>query len=296
MESKRILLVDDDQEFLEMLTFQLEKSSKFQIEFFCLNDGVAGSQELEVTSFDLIITDLKMPRKGGDDVLKRVRYSKLNSSTPIIVISGFPAKNQSVDYAPLTYLTKPYDTNTLINIVNECLLFGKPDYRIPTKLLQPFFSVLIEEFKKAKIKLKNYSRPFHNVHYNPDGHIHLAYYLEFEKHKNRFSISFDKSVFMKLASVITNQSYDEIEENIPLVAHDIGQFIYSKTAKLQQMVGEEFPHLIECMVLNKQQASHNLELIHSKDICLVLSTELGNCYIKALSGNSSIHESINAAV
>lgn len=80
----RILLVDDNQAGLAARKSVLEEFG------YKVTTAVSGHEGLECFSretFDLVITDYKMPRMNGIELIERVR--KQNKEIPIILISGF---------------------------------------------------------------------------------------------------------------------------------------------------------------------------------------------------------------
>jgi CheY-like chemotaxis protein len=80
----RILLVDDNQAGLAARKSVLEEIG------YKVTTAVSGHEGLECFSgeaFDLVITDYKMPRMNGIELIERVR--KQNKEIPIILISGF---------------------------------------------------------------------------------------------------------------------------------------------------------------------------------------------------------------
>ena len=79
----RILLVDDDEIFRKALQKNLENLG------FEVNPAQNGKEAVEVlqrTTFDLVISDIRMPEMDGIELTK---YIKANLKLPIILITGF---------------------------------------------------------------------------------------------------------------------------------------------------------------------------------------------------------------
>lgn len=89
IDAPQILLVDDNVEFLEVFTEQLEMS----YEDWDIHTQVDGKSALELTSsskFDLILTDFFMPEMNGDKFISHIRNGNgPNKETPIIMVTGF---------------------------------------------------------------------------------------------------------------------------------------------------------------------------------------------------------------
>ena len=77
---------------------------------------------LGAENFDLILTDLVMPGKGGMDVLKGATASQPN--TPVIVMTGFGTVETAVEAMKIgafDYLTKPFNLDELLIVLDKAL-------------------------------------------------------------------------------------------------------------------------------------------------------------------------------
>ena len=81
----RVLVVDDDPLNRMMLTMGLEEQGHTVVQ---AEDGQAALELLESQPFDLVITDIEMPRLDGHALLDRRRDASRWSDTPFIVVSG----------------------------------------------------------------------------------------------------------------------------------------------------------------------------------------------------------------
>lgn len=114
-----ILLVDDDADIREYLAAELE-SEGFRV--VVAKDGEDAILKMEVSSIDLVISDVQMPGVDGFELLAAV---KKKWSTPMILASGYyPSLNEDVakslfkaDY----FLPKPYKVAELLKVVKELL-------------------------------------------------------------------------------------------------------------------------------------------------------------------------------
>ncbi len=84
--AKNILLVDDQQHFLTILSTELgDSSNNFHI--LTAENGVRALEILESAQVDLVVTDLKMPMLNGYDLISHMK--KKYPGIPVIVISSF---------------------------------------------------------------------------------------------------------------------------------------------------------------------------------------------------------------
>lgn len=85
MESKKILLVEDDPFLSSLLKNRL---SKEQIDVQHAHDGQEALDILKTTKPDLILLDLILPKKSGFEVMEGVRQDPQLANAPIIIISN----------------------------------------------------------------------------------------------------------------------------------------------------------------------------------------------------------------
>lgn len=110
---KRILLVDDEQVFLEQLKEALLYSS-LDLEIDTAQDGIDALEKLQFAPHDIVITDIKMPRMDGYTLLREIQ--KRYPSTYVVVITAFGSVSGAVEamkYGAYDFLEKPFNMNTL---------------------------------------------------------------------------------------------------------------------------------------------------------------------------------------
>jgi len=119
----KILVIEDDEQFREMLAQMLEQSGH-QVETAA--NGVLGMTQFRQSPPDLVITDILMPEKDGIDVI--IDMKKEQDDVRIIAISGgrrtiTPQFN--LDSAALIgvrqTLTKPFNREQLLQAIQDAL-------------------------------------------------------------------------------------------------------------------------------------------------------------------------------
>ncbi len=116
-EKQSILIVDDEEIIRDFLSEVLED---YDIDVAC--DGDEAITKLRGRSFDLIITDLRMPKVPGEEVVKAAREHSPN--TKVIVISGYSSLytvSQSVSHGASAFLSKPFSIKELMQTVSDAL-------------------------------------------------------------------------------------------------------------------------------------------------------------------------------
>ncbi|MBC7371286.1 MAG: response regulator, partial [Bdellovibrionaceae bacterium] len=115
----RLLIIDDESELRDVLVALLED---------CVEDIVQAANGLEAMdilaeqSFDAILSDEKMPRKSGLEVLKWLRDR--GTQTPFIIHSGFSHRDLISEASRLgvfAIIDKPWDENMLIQTVCDAI-------------------------------------------------------------------------------------------------------------------------------------------------------------------------------
>ena len=108
-----ILIVDDEVDLAEMIGDIL--ASKGYSCTLCCN-GIEATKVLSRESFDLIITDLKMPEMSGPELCRWIR--KASIPTPIVTMSGNEGEDAELKkLGVIGHLRKPFSIATLLNFV-----------------------------------------------------------------------------------------------------------------------------------------------------------------------------------
>jgi CheY-like chemotaxis protein/HPt (histidine-containing phosphotransfer) domain-containing protein len=116
----RILIVDDDPDVREIVRTYI--SDVFRVNISEASDGIEAWDHLETQPFDLILSDLKMPRMNGITLLEKLRND--NIKIPFIIISGFSERHDMIEFIRLGafgFIEKPIYPENLIQIVQNGL-------------------------------------------------------------------------------------------------------------------------------------------------------------------------------
>lgn len=111
-EKKRVLIVDDEKNIVNILKFNLQKEGYDTLEAY---DGEAGLQLALQENPDLILLDVMLPKMIGWDVCKKLRET--GSSIPVIILTAREEEEDKVlglEIGADDYITKPFSTRELI--------------------------------------------------------------------------------------------------------------------------------------------------------------------------------------
>lgn len=125
MEKKKILIVDDDQELVRILSVNLMAEG---FDVCAAFDGVSAVMRAHRERPDLIILDVLMPAGNGLNVVEKLRASTKTFSIPIMFLSALPRdelKEKADQAGVIHFLTKPFDLDILLGMVKNLLGVGE---------------------------------------------------------------------------------------------------------------------------------------------------------------------------
>ena len=113
----KVLLVDDEKSFVEVL---FKRLSKRNIDVTKAFSGTEGIQALRSADFDVAILDLKMEDLDGLEVLKI--FKKMYAKMEVIILTGHESEQsaqEGLKYGAFAYMTKPCDFEELIDTIRK---------------------------------------------------------------------------------------------------------------------------------------------------------------------------------
>jgi two-component system response regulator PilR (NtrC family) len=115
----RILIIDDEPSMREFLQIMLHKEG---YEVATASNGLEALKQCEKTPFDLVITDIKMPKLSGMEVLHRIK--DVNPNTKVIMITAFANLEgaiESMKEGAYDYITKPFKIDDIKLVIENAL-------------------------------------------------------------------------------------------------------------------------------------------------------------------------------
>jgi len=116
---KKVLIVDDEPEFADMISMRLEANG---YDVITAGDGAEGLVKAREENPDLILLDVMMPNLDGFEVLKRLRNSPATADTRVVMLTArgetksiFRGQELGVD----DYLIKPCDSDELLAVCQK---------------------------------------------------------------------------------------------------------------------------------------------------------------------------------
>jgi len=114
---KKVLLVDDEKEFIQTLAERLEvRDFNVQTAF----DGEEALSKIKAQDFDVVVLDVLMPGKNGIETLREIK--SLKPLVSVIMLTGHATVETAIDgmkAGAYDYLMKPTDTNDLVGKITK---------------------------------------------------------------------------------------------------------------------------------------------------------------------------------
>ncbi len=117
MAKLRVLVIDDEPDFLETIVKRLRKR---QLEVEGLGGGKEAISVLQEQSFDVVILDVRMPGMDGIETLKEIK--KKSPLTEVIMLTGHGSVEsgiQGMQLGAFDYVIKPADFEELFEKINQ---------------------------------------------------------------------------------------------------------------------------------------------------------------------------------
>lgn len=119
---RKILVVDDDVELVELITDVLERDGRFEVK--SVNNGFDAGMMVKDYQPDLIVLDVMLPDINGKEVCQRVRTDNSMDMVKIICISGMVEEDKVGDLKAAganDFMRKPFEVDRLVDRICQLL-------------------------------------------------------------------------------------------------------------------------------------------------------------------------------
>jgi len=119
---RRIMVIDDEEDFLKIVKLNLENTGKFEV--MCLSSAKEITTHLHNFNPDLILLDLLMSGAGGIEVCDILNNDPIGQEVPVIILSALSKKADKLNAfkkGVVGYLVKPVESNELISEIEKAL-------------------------------------------------------------------------------------------------------------------------------------------------------------------------------
>jgi two-component system, OmpR family, alkaline phosphatase synthesis response regulator PhoP len=128
---KRVLLIEDDRDIVELVRYNLEREG-FQVD--SATDGTTGLAQVRKTPPDILLLDLMLPKLSGLDICKEIRRDQSLNRLPILMLTARGEEADRVvglEMGADDYVTKPFSPRELGARVKALLRRTEPAGETP---------------------------------------------------------------------------------------------------------------------------------------------------------------------
>lgn len=123
----RVLYIEDETEMLDLVHLILARHG---IEFFGVESGIIGLQQLDTLKPDLILLDLMMPEMDGWEVYHQLKTNDAWVNIPVLIVTARAQNDgrlQEIRLAPNVddYIIKPFGPSQLMDIIGRVMARSK---------------------------------------------------------------------------------------------------------------------------------------------------------------------------
>lgn len=255
MEKKfSVLVVDDEADILDILEDLLE-SHEYPIKVFKAKDGVDALTKINNMKFDLVVTDINMPKMTGRDLLVEIReVHKDYRPRNVMVISGLLEKDVLKDSGNgISILKKPFSSDDFNKYIKVILAPKKKKKvtsttKVNVEYINPFIEAT-QNVLEVMAGLKS-EKDFICVKQDGDtlGDITGLIPLNSTKYLGSLAITFSKSVYIKIMTAMLDEEVTDIDDdNKDGVAEFCNQVYGNARITLNKMgygLGPAFPTVV----------------------------------------------------
>ncbi len=121
MEKKKILIIDDEEDFCQMIEFNLEDSGKYEVKIETKGkEALAAAKEFKPA---LIFLDIVMPDVPGDEVAQQLKADEMTKDIPVVfltaLVSGDEVASQDGVIGGNPFIAKPVPIEKLIDCIEK---------------------------------------------------------------------------------------------------------------------------------------------------------------------------------
>lgn len=117
MHKKKILVIDDDQDILDVITILLKMKG---FEVITINSPVHVLEKISEIKPDVIVLDIQLGSTDGRQVCKQIKEIEASSQIPVILFSANKNYKKDVEaYLADDFIEKPFDINLFLHKINH---------------------------------------------------------------------------------------------------------------------------------------------------------------------------------
>ncbi len=147
--NKRILIVEDEVNSLKIFSNTLRRHG---FDVHTARTAEDALQSIKDSTYDLIITDIKLPGMSGEKLLEKIKVTM--PEIQVIMITAYGTIESAVNAmrkGAYTYLTKPVDLNLLVSVTRDAIRSQSEDYYNAVDGKYQFFNIIGKSAKMREV-------------------------------------------------------------------------------------------------------------------------------------------------
>ncbi len=122
-EKKKILIIDDEENFCGFIKMNLEATRDFEVSICC--DGTKAIRQVKREQPDLILLDILMPKVSGPEIAEKLKDDADTQGIPFVFLTAVATEQDVEEKGDIIggnyVIAKPVRMNKLIHVINEAL-------------------------------------------------------------------------------------------------------------------------------------------------------------------------------
>ncbi len=279
MSKKWVLLVEDDEDVQEIMSHDLQTHFNGAVKIITARDGVEATQKLTFQAFDCIVTDLNMPKRDGMHFIEKVKSNPINSSTPLIVVTGYPDPALQKEHPGMPMLEKPYDKSDLNDVLTKQLSLGRLDQRVGAEVL----NLLIQSCEHFLVQILK-EEPTHltpSAKKNGEdlkGEIIGCMNIKTKDGICRMGLGFDHDIAKKMLEAVGTKANVSEEQIVNIALSSI----FKLTSQLFVFNTGESPSLEKKLVFTDKKSFEYSEVKNARGVIIPIKCSVGTVFAQAL--------------
>lgn len=255
---KKILIIDDEADFRELMSDYLAlRFHHFPIKIDVASDGLQALEMLKVCAYDLMVTDVKMPRMNGHQLLAKIE-ELAESLRPrfIVVASGHETFEHQQPGQQVIFMEKPIELSVLGRFVDAAL--GSSEEReIGPQTLEPFLhstkEILLQQCQLAARPVETSVRKNSSDY----GTIRSTVALREARMVGQLSLCFEENFCLTMIQRLTGRPVQRVDEDVKHSLARVMQSIYLRANKDIGRLGMSFSAASPTVTLGRRASSHD---------------------------------------
>lgn len=281
---KKILVVDDDNEFRESLVKMIDEISGGSYEIIEARDGLEALRKIENEKFNIVMTDIEMPKYDGNSLVRMVSVMKQDRRPEhILILSEYKIDGDpNSKITKIAYLAKPVNKSQMQEYLNRVAKGeSKEPFKIDVNFILPFVESTLEVLKLTASTPATKDKVYIKTGNEPSGDISAIVPMNSPKFLGSFAISFEEACFLEIVSNMLMEEYSAInEENRDAVGEICNQVFGMAKARMNDEMGLDIAKAIPTVIEGKKHTIKHM--IDGKCLTVKFNTTKGSFTIEAV--------------